>query len=108
VGGLFPLGFKTKILCEFLISPMCAACPAHLLLDLIWRRYELCSSSLYSFLQPLVTSSLFGPNILLNTLFSNTHNHFFFLNLRDQVLHPYTTTGKTFTLLNSRHENERF
>jgi hypothetical protein len=29
-------------------------------------------SSLCSFLQPPVTSSLFGPNILLSTLFSNT------------------------------------
>jgi hypothetical protein len=33
--------------------------------------YKLCSSSLCSFLQPPVTSSLLGPNILLSTLFSN-------------------------------------
>jgi hypothetical protein len=33
---------------------------------------KLWSSSLCSFLQPPVTSSLFGSNILLNTLFSNT------------------------------------
>jgi hypothetical protein len=35
------------------------------------EEYKLWSSSLCSFLQPPVTSSLFGPNILLNTLFSN-------------------------------------
>jgi hypothetical protein len=43
-------------------------------LSWFWRMcsaYKLWSSSLYSFLQPPVTSSLFGPNILLNILFSN-------------------------------------
>jgi hypothetical protein len=38
--------------------------------------------------QPPVTSFLLGPNILLNTLFSNT------LNMRDQVSHQYKTTYK--------------
>jgi hypothetical protein len=32
--------------------------------------YKLWNPSLFSFLQPLVTPSLFGPNILLKTLFS--------------------------------------
>jgi hypothetical protein len=31
-----------------------------------------------------ITLSLFGPNILLSTLFSDTS-----LNVRDQVSHPY-------------------
>jgi hypothetical protein len=35
------------------------------------RRVQV-SSSLYTFLQPPVTSSLFSPNILFSTLFSNT------------------------------------
>jgi hypothetical protein len=35
------------------------------------EEYKLWSSSLCSFLQPPVTSSLFDPNILLNTLLSN-------------------------------------
>jgi hypothetical protein len=35
---------------------------------------------------------LLGPNILLNTLFSNT------LNVSDQVSHPYKTTGKIIVL----------
>jgi hypothetical protein len=34
--------------------------------------YKLWSSSLCNFLHSPVTSSLFGPNILLSTLFSNT------------------------------------
>jgi hypothetical protein len=44
------------------------------LINLIILRegYKLWSSSSCSFLQPHVTSSLFGPNILLSTLFSNT------------------------------------
>jgi hypothetical protein len=35
------------------------------------EEYNLRSYSLCSFLQPRVTSSLFGPNILLSALFSN-------------------------------------
>jgi hypothetical protein len=32
---------------------------------------------------------LLGPNTLLNTLFSNTLSLRFFLNVSDQVSHPY-------------------
>jgi hypothetical protein len=39
---------------------------------MLGEEYKLWSSSLCSFLHPPVTLSLFGPNILLNTLFSNT------------------------------------
>ena len=58
--------------------PHSATCPAHLiLLNLISRiilgeEYRLLGSLLCSFLHPLVTSSLLGPNILLSTLFLNT------------------------------------
>jgi hypothetical protein len=74
--GLLPSGFHTNILYAFLFSPIRATCHAHLIiLDLIIliileEEYKLWSFSLCTFLQPPVTSSLFGPNILLNTLFS--------------------------------------
>ena len=96
--GLIPSGFPTKTLHTLL--QIRAICPAHLiLLDFITRtifceQYRPLSSSLCSFLHSPVTSSLLGPNILLNTLFSNTLNLRFSLHVSDQVSHPYKTTGK--------------
>ena len=69
---LFPSGFPTKTLFTPLLSLVSATWPAHLiLLDFITRKilgeeYRSLSSSLCSFLHSLVTSSLLGPNILLN------------------------------------------
>ena len=83
-----------------LLSPTRATWPAlHILLDFITRtilgeEYRSLSSSLGSFLHSLVTSSPLGPNILVNTLFSNTLSLHFSVNLSDQVSRPYKTTGK--------------
>ena len=62
------------------------------------EEYRALSSSLCSFLHSSVTSSLLGPNILLNTLFSNTLSLRSSLNVSDQVSHPYKTTGKIIVL----------
>jgi len=48
---------------------------------------------------PPVTSSLLGPNILLNTILSNTLSFLSSLNVSDQVSHPYKTTGKIIFIL---------
>jgi hypothetical protein len=99
LSGLFPLGFPTKTLYTFLSSSMRATWPAHLiLLDLIFLmifgyEYKLWISSLCNFLYS-VTSSLWGPNIVHRTLFSNTLSLCASLNVRDQVSHPYETTDK--------------
>jgi hypothetical protein len=50
------------------------------------------------FLHSPVTSSLLGPNILLRTPFSNTLSLCSSLSLRDQVSHPYKTTGRIMVL----------
>jgi hypothetical protein len=102
--GLFSSGFPNNILHAFLISPNHDTFPVQLvLLNLIilitlGKEHNLQSSSLCSFLQHPVISSLSSQNILLSTLFSNTLSICSSLKVRDQVSHPYRTTGKILVL----------
>jgi hypothetical protein len=66
------------------------SCPSHppWLDQSLWWGVQIMKLGIMEFLQPHVTSFLFGPNILLSTFFSNT------LNARDQVSQPYINRGK--------------
>ena len=119
--GVFPSGFHIKTLYRPRLSPIRATCPSHhVLLDFITRTIlgeenRSLISSLFSFLQSPVSSSLLGPNILLSTLFTNTLSLRFSLNVSDQVSNPYKTTGKImvlyiiiFIVFDSKLEDKRF
>ena len=101
--------------------PIRDTCPVHFfLLDFVTRtilgeEYRSLSSSLCSYFHFPVTSYLLGPNILINTLFSNALSLLSSLSVSDQVLHPYKTTGRIivlyiliFKFLYSRLEYKRF
>jgi hypothetical protein len=79
--------------------------PSHFLVFInrtkVGEEYRWWSFSLWRFLHSPVTSSLLDPNILLNTLFSNTLSLRSSLNVSDQVSHPYKTAGKIIFL----HDN---
>ena len=110
--GLFPSVHSTKP-CLHLSSP-------HLIIHdfstrITFGEYRSLSSSLCSLLHSPVTSSLLGPNILLNSLFSNTLSLRTSLNVSDQVPHPYKTTYKiivlyiyNFVFLDNKLEDKRF
>ena len=83
--------------------PQRATYPTHILLDWIARtifceEFRSLSSSLSSFLDSTVTSSLLGTNIFLSTLFSNPLSLRSSLNVSDQISDPYNTTDKIIVL----------
>jgi hypothetical protein len=95
--GLISSGLYIEMLCAFLIAPMRATLSAHLILLYHCKKksgeeHACWSSSLRSFPQSSVTSSLLGPNIFLSTLFSNTLS-LWSLNVKDRVSNQYETTG---------------
>jgi len=95
---LFTSGLPTKTLYAPLLSQIHAVFSAHLILDFITRmifgeEYRACSWSLCSLLHSPVTLSLLGQNIFLSTLFLNTPSLCSSI-VRDQVSHPYKTTGR--------------
>jgi hypothetical protein len=103
-----------------LLSLLHATCVSHLIplyfstqTKLVEEYRSLCSS-LCTFLHSPVTPSLLGPNILLNTQFSNTLSLRSSLKVSNQVSYPYKTTRKIIVLyillkfLNSNLEDRRF
>ena len=102
--GLFPSGFPTNTLYTPSPHPYAPHVqPISFFSILSPTQYWVSStksfsSSLCSLLQSPVTSSLLGPNILLNTLFSNTVRFLSSRNVSDQVSHPYNITGKIIVL----------
>jgi len=119
--GNFPTRFPTKTLYSPLSSPIRATCPVHFILlyfiarTILGEQKRSFSSSLCSLFHSPVTSSLLGPNILLNTLFSNTPSFLSYGNVNDQVSHPHKTKGKIivpyiliFKYLVSNLEDKRF
>lgn len=79
------------------------------------EEYMLCSSYFAVFSNLLSLSALFSGNLLLYTLFSNTLTLSSFLNITDQISHPYKKMTKViifyilrFAFLDGRRGDWRF
>jgi hypothetical protein len=100
--GLFTSGSPTNIIYALLFSShLLATCPVYLSLSAIIL--IILGSSLCSVVQPPVTSSLFGPNILHNTLSLCS-----FLNVTDEVSHPWKQLKRRFNKKLSKRRSVSF
>jgi len=97
--GLFPSGFPTKTLYTPLLSPYVLHAPPISFFSILspeqyWVRSTYHKAPHYVVFSHFpVTLSLLGPNILLNTLFSNILSLPSSLSVSDQVSHPYKTSS---------------
>ena len=117
--GSFPQISPPKPCVRLFFPPYALHAPSISFFSIITRtilgeEYRSLIFSICSFLHSLVASSLLGPNIFLNTLFSNTISLRPSLNLSDHVSHPYKTTGKIiflnmliFIFVDSKLEDKR-
>jgi len=86
--GLFHSVFLTKICYSFLMFPVNAICPIHLIYpNNIWWSVQVMMLLIMQS-SPASCHFLLGPNILLSTLFSNPLNLFSTLSVTDLVSYP--------------------
>jgi hypothetical protein len=78
-----------------------------------WRNIQVIKLLITQFFQPPITSSLFGPSILLLTLLSTTLSLRSSVSVRNEVSHLYRTPGKiivfcilNFTFIDSTREDK--
>jgi hypothetical protein len=111
--GLFPMTFLPKIHTRSSSHPFAPLEPPHHFPRLFhsnynWRMWKSLSCSLCTSVHPPVTSSVFGQNILLSDLVSNTLSLGSSRKVRDQVSYLYRTSGKIiFLFLSYLKSNEK-
>jgi hypothetical protein len=113
----FLQAFPSRTSHAFFSSPTRTSCPAQPpwfdLTNDIWGWVQIVNLLIVQLPPFSCYLILLGPTILLRTLFSNTFSLCCSLNVRDQVSHPYKTTGRimvlcilTFTFLDSRRKDK--